>query len=573
MSNDNAAERDALLRRAEAIEDPHARARRLAAGEWVPPETPEEAKEFLEGVERAEYEDRELRWLEADAARDERSAETRARQHSLRAREIASIRTKLRLSAEGHAHRAANLVIGREKQHLPHNEFRSFLEATNSAVRDAKIDATLAEMERREKDRAQELRAKVTREAAPYAPDSRHSWFVDLAVVNDQQLPGLTGAAFGDMSRTAIEERLRKHAIDVRRDYLKRGERARQIERIVRERCRHEDEEIHQRKVREEIRALTTGGGATSSASGGAAAFVAPAFILDAWAPYRGIARSFADQCGTAPMPQYGMEVYIPAFTAGAAVSQQTEASGLSDTTPTATLLGAQVQTVAGEIDISQQLHDRGFTGGGSFDAALAKQLGQQLNEKVELYVLNTVITNGASVSGSATWSIANLYQDIAKGREQLTDTAGVRLRPTHFFSTSDFYSYVTRQLDSENRPIVVPQFAPGFPVATGADDGPQSDQPRPKWSRFTGTMLPGGVVWMTADAIPATSGNTQFILSAPDQSVVLAEGEPVLGVFPQTYAGSLNVVVTLREYVVAILRSTSGSAVITGAAYPTTLV
>jgi len=134
----------------------------------------------------------------------------------------------------------------------------------------------------------------------------------------------------------------------------------------------------------------------------------------------------------------------------------------------------------------------RGFTGGASFDQIMARQLGQQLDEKLDLYVLNQVISAGASVSGASSWTnVGTLYQDVAKGREQSTDTAGVRLRPTHFFSSSDFYSYVTRQVDSSGRPLVVPEFAPGFPIFTGADDGLQSDKSKPKWSRFTGTGCP----------------------------------------------------------------------------------
>jgi hypothetical protein len=76
-----------------------------------------------------------------------------------------------------------------------------------------------------------------------------------------------------------------------------------------------------------------------------------------------------------------------------------------------------QLQTVAGEVAITQQLHDRGVSGGGAFDQIIAKQLGQQLAEKLNLCVLQTVISGGASVSGSASFSIANLYQGFGEGQ------------------------------------------------------------------------------------------------------------------------------------------------------------
>ena len=100
----------------------------------------------------------------------------------------------------------------------------------------------------------------------------------------------------------------------------------------------------------------------------------------------------------------------------------------------------------------------------------------------------------------------------------------------------------MTRQVDATtNRPIVTPIFAPGFPIATGADDGLQSDQRVPKWSRFTGTVLPGGVLWFEDDTIPGSGSNTQLVISAPDEAVILAESDtPILSVFSETYASSL---------------------------------
>ena len=189
--------------------------------------------------------------------------------------------------------------------------------------------------------------------------------------------------------------------------------------------------------------------------------------------------------------------------------------------------------------------------------------------------MLNQAITNGESVTGQASFSVANLYQDLAKGREVLTDTSGTRLRPTHVFTTSDLYSYVTRQVDEQHRPIVVPQFAAGFPIAPNADDGPQGDAERPKWSRFTGTVLPGGALWFTNENVPVvgTTVRTQILVSAPDEAITLCESEPILSAFVETQAASLEVVVNLRAYVAAITRHASGTAAISSAAYTTALV
>jgi len=371
---------------------------------------------------------------------------------------------------------------------------------------------------------------RITAEPPVYGPTSEHSWFMDVATVADRASAGgdFAGAMFGGVSAVDAEQRLARYGQEVRRDLLANGDRAKQVRGLIQERARHGDEGIHRRKVREELRALTSGGGATASASGGgAASFVPPAFILDAWAPFRGIERTFADQCDQWPLPPYGTEVYVPVFSSTTATGQQTELAGAPEADPAATLQGAQVQTITGQVTMSQQLHDRGFTGGGAFDQVMAKQLRQQLDQSLNLYVINQALASTSTISGSASFSIANLYQDIAKAREQLTDTAGTRLRPTHVFTTSDLYSYVTRKVDATtNRPIMVPTFAPGQPISDNVNDDN-------KWARFSGTVLPGAVLWFLDDTIPASGANTQLIVSAPEDAVVLCESDqPTLSVF-----------------------------------------
>jgi hypothetical protein len=419
-----------------------------------------------------------------------------------------------------------------------------------------RFDDHLAGMEQRHRDRA----AAVVAEPRVYGPDSEHSYFLDRGAMQQ---------GF-DLDASDARARMARYDVELAHEVRCGSEEGRRVEHLVGEQYRQEAVEINRRVVSDrqaDLRALVAGGGALASAGSGAAAFVSPYFAEEAFAPYRGIHRTFADQCASETLPPYGLEVYIPAFTSATSVGQQTEASAVSETDPSTGFQSAQVQTVSGQVTIAQQLSDRGFTGGGSFDVALGKQLQQQLAEAVEKYVINQVLANAASVSGSSSFSIANLYADIAKGREVLTDGAGTRLRPTHLFTTSDFYSYVTRQVDDQHRPIVTPKFAPGFPLAQG--DGQTA------WSRFTGTVLPGGVLWFEADAIPnsGTTSQTQLIVSAPDEAVVLFEGAPVLSIFPQTDAASLELVANLRAYVAAVARYPSGTATIAGAAYTSALV
>ena len=106
-------------------------------------------------------------------------------------------------------------------------------------------------------------------------------------------------------------------------------------------------------------------------------------------------------------------------------VAQQTEGQTVSNTTPATALVGAQIETVAGQVTICPQVSDRGFTGGGPFVIVISRQLQQQLDEKVNLYALNQALAGAASVAGQSSFTNAGLYQDLASARETLIDTAG----------------------------------------------------------------------------------------------------------------------------------------------------
>jgi hypothetical protein len=143
-------------------------------------------------------------------------------------------------------------------------------------------------------------------------------------------------------------------------------------------------------------------------------------------------------------------------------------------------------------------------------------------------------------------------------------------------FTTSDLYSYVTRQVAAGGTPFFQPMLAfPGYPpqnaLLSGADDGWDGFAKKPSWSRFTGTMLPGQVAWFTDDNIPASGSNTQLFLLSPEEAIVLFEQQqPTLNVFPQTVANNLEIVLTVRKYCAFLARHTAGIQIIVGAAYPT---
>ena len=494
--------------------------------------------------------------LEAEADRVEARPEADG-EDLLPADDLHYVRTKLAVTAEGALRTAVSRLDNARGGRMSDEGFTSFMKSVRSLVDTTRFDEQLGEMERRSREHST---LRVTNEPRTYGPESPHSYFHDRMTIAD-----------GDGAiAIAAQTRMQRYGLELAHEVRRGSEEGRRVERLIGEEHRQDAVEPNRQMVKErvaEMRALGSGGGSLASAGSGAAAFVSPYFALAKWAPFRGVHRTFADQCDSEPLPPFGLEVYIPAFTSATSTTQQTEGAAVSGIDPSTGFQSAAIVTATGEVTLSQQLSDRGFVGGGSFDAIIGKQLQQQLSESIEKYVLTQALAGAATVTGQSAFTIAGLYQDLAAGRGKLTDTAGTRLRPTHLFTTSDFYSYVTRQVDDQHRPIVVPQFAPGYPIAQGDE--------QTQWSRFTGTVLPGGVLWFEADGITTvgTTSETQLIISAPDEAVVLFEGDPILSIFPQTDAASLELVANLRAYVAAVTRYPNGTASIYGAAYTSALV
>lgn len=414
---------------------------------------------------------------------------------------------------------------------------------------------------------ARDRQTRITHEPRTYALHSRHSYYADVVAAAQPDIPGTQDA----------RARLARYECELGVEMARGSKEGQRAERIIRARVRTGDAEEDQRratKLLNEIRGFGTDGGVSASSPGQAAPFVSPAFLLDEWAPFRGAARSFADQCLLLPLPAFGMRVYVPFFSTEPKVGEQTEGGSVAETEPATELEpSATVATITGQITGTQQLHDRGGTGGGATDIIIGKQLQEQLDAAVDLYVLNLAIEKGSAVSGEATYSTKGLYKDLSLAREKITDTAGTRLRPTHLFTTSDLYSYATDQVDTAERPILQPQFVPGFPLAVGADSHDESHK-LPRWSRFTGTVLPGGVLWFTDDSIPleGTTTRTRLIVSAPADAIILMEDEPVLSVFLETKGDKLQTILNLREYAAGVTRHSAGTSIVSGGAYLSSL-
>jgi hypothetical protein len=216
-------------------------------------------------------------------------------------------------------------------------------------------------------------------------------------------------------------------------------------------------------------------------------------------------------------------------------------------------------------------------------DAIVGQQISQEIDEMLEKYVLSTVLSASigevasTAVLGETEKAWPEFLKDVAKARHKITtETGGVKLRPTHVFSTSDFYGYMLRLYDKQERIMQPPAAVPGWPVVDGADDGPTGERnTRPQWSRYQGTVLPSGLVWLASDGIPTvgTASQTRVIVAATEQALTLVEGLPQIETFVEPLAATLRVVLRVREYAALLVRHAGGVSTITGNKYLSTLV
>jgi hypothetical protein len=246
----------------------------------------------------------------ADAA--DRNGPQQRHEHADRAREIAILRAKLRPRVDEVIGKAAATLRGGRTA-----DWRSFWDGLAVVGRNLELDERLAEREREHRKAAY-----VVHEPPPYGPKSPHSWAADIFAVNDQTVVGLPSESVRD-----AEERLAKHARDVGVAFYGTSLWSKDIQGVFRDQTRRDDPQLHRRLATEaqrELRAIGTGGGSTATASSQGAAFVPPAFVLDAWARFRGEGRPFAEQCKKLPLPSFGVNLYVPFWSSVDKVTKQT---------------------------------------------------------------------------------------------------------------------------------------------------------------------------------------------------------------------------------------------------------
>lgn len=208
---------------------------------------------------------------------------------------------------------------------------------------------------------------------------------------------------------------------------------------------------------------LNTRATTTSSYAG----LVVPQYLVDMAAQVSRAGRPMADNgCTKMDLPAGGMSLIIPRATTGVSVaSQASENSAVSNTDQVWTNVTVPVATISGRQEVSRQSLERGTPGiDGLIYADLAAAYAAELDRQIFVGTgasgqmsgiggtagISTATAFGAAVAAST------FYSKIA-GQIAAIAGAGTATRPSHIVMHPRRWAWLTLQVDSAGRPLVVP--------------------------------------------------------------------------------------------------------------------
>ena len=425
--------------------------------------------------------------------------------------------------------------------------------ARTKSVKEARRDAGM--------DLGDDADPTVRSEPTVYGEGSPNSFFADFVRSRDPQWKGHDEA----------RKRMAQYATEVSADIRKNpnGPEALRARTTVLDSYRENgsrgaDAALNELRTRAdaETRAMDTG-----STSGGS--FVTPQYFVSDYAAYRQFGRPFVDAANKQSLPDYGMEVYIPAVSNAAGVgSQNSQNTGIDETDPTALYLSSALNTLAGQVTVSQQLLDRAGPNF-AFDKMVFDQLNRAYAVSADQYVLTQAIATAGTITATASTFAANgvlppansassnnasfapyAFSKVGQAKAATVNGAGTVLPATHAFFTPSRWEYLATETNQNGQPFVQPNYAGVFQAIAAGSAG------QPMVEGDTGYKLSGLSVFEDGN-IP-----NQSVASPYDQTIVahmpevwVWEGDLVPRTIPQTYAQDLSVLLQLYAYITCIVR------------------
>jgi HK97 family phage major capsid protein len=430
------------------------------------------------------------------------------------------------------------------------------IEELQSELADAELamntaDAALQAVDPKDKDTREELDAEFrarTEEVSKLADDVRRKEDMHKALA---AVPKNSGIEVGQEPRT-YERGIRENDGKYRsffRDVLnaQKGDHSAQT-RIAR----------HSREMAVEQRAMNTG---TQGVG-----LVPPQYLQAELAEFARAGRPFADALGGRPLPDTGMTFNVPRVTTGTTTAvQSAEAGTVQDNTPVTDTIALAVNTVAGKVDISQQLLDRSDPAtdtviGQDLAADYAKQLDTQLITQATNGILNVSGVNSVTAGSVGT---ALVWKKIADGVQQIWTGrfAGPDLILFHPRRWADFL----QALDAQSRPYVVPDAMAGVQsfnaLAAATGNTPMG---------LVGQVQ--GLPVLLDPNIPTNLGtNTnedRIIITKRTDALLFESGAPTIRVMSEVLSGTLQVrILAFGYFAFTFARYPKATSIISGAA------
>lgn len=295
--------------------------------------------------------------------------------------------------------------------------------------------------------------------------------------------------------------------------------------------------------------------------------FVPPLWIMQEYAEMVRASRITAGLIRNIPLPGGTDSISIPRITTGTATAIQTADNGaVSETDMVTNSATGPVRTIAGQQDIALQLLEQSPL---MFDEVVFSDLTADYNSKLDAQILN-----GSGASGqhtgflvlSGTNSVA--YTDASptvpefwpSGGQAISQASTGRKLPMscHVMHSRRWY-WLAGQLDSSNRPYVVPAAAGPYNALATMYGAPVAEGPIGTWHGlpvFLDQNMPTTLGGGTEDAVVTFRGADHLLF----------EGALRTRALPEVLSGTLTVRLQVYAYSALILgRFPAGVSKITG--------
>lgn len=301
--------------------------------------------------------------------------------------------------------------------------------------------------------------------------------------------------------------------------------------------------------------------GNTGAVGGSGGEFAPPAWLVEDYVKLARAGRVTADLYKHSTIPMNVSSINLPKINTGTTVAlQTTQNTALSQTDLTTTSVSSGIATVGGKQLVAQQLLDQA---GIDMDAVITSDLAAAYAQ-----TLGGLIYTGTG-TGTGTASVVNgLLNATVPAANQITFTSASPTAALLYskcagalsaFATSRYaqpnlwvmhprrWYWLVAQLDTQNRPLVVPNGASFNQMAV--------TDTQAEVAGWTGTFL-GLPVYIDPN-VPTNLGastNQDRIYLLKNDDLWLFESSPRADVFTQTYADSVGVLFRLYSYVATIL-------------------